>query len=423
MRGLDEHGDEGHGVTQGNDRVGDDARADAARTGEALTGNAPADEGRDGDGQDDGATAGRGGRWRRLTRDRRGRLLLAGGAALVLLAAGTTTSWATGSWPFPGDDRYCWGSWQENSGPGFLGDDAFIDGNGSRSSTATAPTPARPTGTCTVAVDTGYTARDGDEVNKTSEVTVTYGPAPKDARERMAWLVDLLGDGTAPMPDRLPGTVSGGKGMLVLPKRCDTADGRPTTVTLASKASQAYEGRSTASSAGLGGTRWVTALLVAAANQGMERAGCADGEPLRTSSPVLRVPEDEERYFTNACRIPGLKVDPDLARDLEYRVGAVTRDLQSCAVQPWRGAGDFYTALMVAEPRLAALFDGTTGTAAPAPGWRGTGIFTDTYKVVRADCAGRPATFLTHGMSDRDTVAFTDAVTQRLGCPPVAPRA
>ncbi|MFJ6567782.1 hypothetical protein ACIQNU_10190 [Streptomyces sp. NPDC091292] len=372
---------------------------------------------------DDDATTGRGGRWRRLTGDRRGRLLLAGGAALVLLAAGTTTSWATGSWPFPEDERYCWGSWRENSGPGFLGDGAFIDDNGSRSSTETAPTPARPTGTCTVAIDTGYTDGDGDDVKKATKVTVVYGPAPKDAEKRMSWLADLLGDGTAPMPDRLPGTVNGGKGLLVLPKRCDTADGRPTTVTLTSSSSQAWNGGSLASSSGLGGMRSVTALLVAAANAGMERAGCADGEPLRTSSPVLRLPEKEERYGANMCRIPGLTVDEVAGRDLEYRVGAVTRDLQSCAVRNWRGSADFYTAVMVAEPRLSALFDGATGTRAPAPGWRGTGTFTNAYKVVRADCAGRPATFLMHDMSERDATAFTNGVTQRLGCPPVAPRA
>ncbi|MCX3062189.1 hypothetical protein [Streptomyces beihaiensis] len=82
---------------------------------------------------------------RALPRSRRGRLLLI--SALVLALAGTGLgTWEAGTWPWP-KDRYCWGAWEESSGPGFLGDEALGGGgHGSRSGSETAPAPERPTG-------------------------------------------------------------------------------------------------------------------------------------------------------------------------------------------------------------------------------------------------------------------------------------
>ncbi|MFE4640704.1 hypothetical protein [Streptomyces sp. NPDC056730] len=356
-------------------------------------------------------------------RTRRGGVLV--GAAVVLVAGGLGT-WATGGWPFGGEDRYCWGSWEANSGPGFLSDTVFEgDEEGARTSEETAPTPRRPAGRCEVRLRSGSTGGDGEETSRSTGITLTYGPAPKDAAERMEWIGAYLGDLAVPLPDGLPGASDGRRGLLVLPERCDARDGRPATVTLDSDARTEWSGGSMRAKAGLGGVRSVAGLLVSAANRGMAAAGCAPAKPLRVSSPVLLLPEDETSVFSGACRIKGLEFDEVTRKTLEYQVGAVTRDLQSCAVRAERGGSRYFDALMVARPRLAALFDGTTGSGAPAGGWRGSGVFADDYKVVRADCAGRPVTLLMVDDLTDDTTpyftAFTNAVTARLGCAPVAP--
>ncbi|MFD8923138.1 hypothetical protein ACFV0Y_35750 [Streptomyces sp. NPDC059569] len=377
---------------------------------------------------DGDAQAGRGqGRARRLTwfvRTRRGGVVV--GAVVVLVAAGLGT-WATGSGPFGREDRYCWGAWEANSGPGFLSDTVFEgDDQGARTSEETAPTPRRPAGRCEVALRSSYTGGDGGKTSWNTRITLTYGPAPKDAAERMEWIGAYLGDRAVPLPDGLPGASDGRRGLLVLPERCDTRDGRPAAVTLDSDARTTWgEGGSMRAKAGLGGIRSVAGLLVSAANRGMEAAGCAPAKPLRVSSPVLLLPEEETGLFSGACRIKGLEFDEVTRKSLAYQVGAVTRDLQSCAVRVEQGDSRYFDALMVAQPRLAALFDGTTGSGAPADGWRGSGVFADDYKVVRADCAGRPVTLLMVDDLTEETTpyftAFTDAVTARLGCPPVAP--
>ncbi|MET7932053.1 hypothetical protein [Streptomyces sp. NPDC005322] len=358
-----------------------------------------------------------------LLRGRR-KAALAGATALLLAAAGLGT-WAADSWPFDGKDRYCWGAWEEDSGPDFLGEAAFYDGNGSRTSEETAPTRQRPAGRCTVAIRSSYESGSSGKNVTDTEVTVTYGPAPKDAARRMEWLDDYLGDRAMPLPDGLPGATDGSHALLVLPKRCDTRDGRPTAVTLDSDAQTSWSDGSMPGNAGLGGSRSVAELLVSAANRGMRAADCAPATPLRVTSPVLTLPEKDEFVFSRACRIKGMDFERETAADLEYQVGAVTRDLQSCSVRTDRGAGRFFDALMIAQPRLAALLDGATGSKPPAGGWRGTGVFADTYQVVRADCADRPVTLLmlapsVHQMRPYFT-AFTNAVTRRLGCAPVAP--
>ncbi|MFI8994376.1 hypothetical protein [Streptomyces sp. NPDC053542] len=356
---------------------------------------------------------------------RRGRSKGWAGAVVVLLVAGGLGTWAMDGRPFAGDrDRYCWGAWETGSGPEFLGDSAVEDG-GTRTARETAPTPERPRGSCTVALR----SESGSGARKT-EITVTYGPAPKDAARRTEWILTYLGDSAVPLPDGLPGATDGSRALLVLPKRCDTRDGRPTAVTLDSEAQLTWHGGRSSTGAGIGGARSAAGLVVAAANRGMEAASCAPARDIRFTSPVLTLPEGEEIVFRRACRIRGMEFDDDAARGMRYQVGAVTRDLQSCSVGTWgRDGGPVLGALMVAQPRLNALFDGAVGDAAPARGWRGTGLLADSHQVLRADCAGRSTTFLLRAPSTGEAAAtryfaaFANAVTQRLGCPPVAPAA
>ncbi|MBZ4017093.1 hypothetical protein CCS38_15365 [Streptomyces purpurogeneiscleroticus] len=341
----------------------------------------------------------------------------------MLLVAGGLGAWAAGSWSFAGDrDRYCWGAWETGSGPEFLADSAVEDG-GSRTAHEAVPTPERPRGSCTVALRS-----EGGSGTRKTEVTVTYGPAPRDAARRMEWILTYLGDRSVPLPDGLPGATDGDHALLVLPKRCDTRDGRPTAVTLDSDARLAWHGGTSRTSAGIGGARSAAGLVVAAANRGMKAAGCAPARDLRITSPVLTLPEGDETVFTRACRVRGMEFDDDATQGMRYQVGAVTRGLQSCSVRTLgRDGGSVLDALMVAQPRLNALFDGAVGDAAPARGWRGTGVLTDSHQVLRADCAGRSTTFLLRAPSSDKAAAtpyfaaFANAVTQRLGCAPVAP--
>ncbi|OPF77860.1 hypothetical protein VT50_0220785 [Streptomyces antioxidans] len=353
---------------------------------------------------------------------RRRRVLIGGAVAVLVAGAGT---WATDTWPFDGKDTYCWGAWKEDSGPDFLSSDTLDEDNASRTSKETAPTKARQRGRCAVKLHSERTSSDGSNVAEETEITVTYGPAPKGAAERMEWIGGYLGDTSMPLPDGLPGATDGRQGLLVLPKGCDTEDGRPTTVTLDSLARSDYGDSTVSSDAGLGGSQSVARLLAAVANRAMEKAGCAPDKPLEANSPMPTLPEDDEDFFTRACRIRGLEFSEKASRDMEYQVGAVTRDLQSCSVRTDHGNGRFFDALMVAQPRLSALFDGATGSEAPARGWRGTGVFADDYKVVRAECAGRPLNVLMLASSVHEKTpyfaAFANAVARRVGCAPVAP--
>ncbi|WP_245238754.1 hypothetical protein [Streptomyces sp. MZ04] len=366
------------------------------------------------------------GRLRRaLPHSRRGRLLLI--SALVLVLAGTGLgTWAADTWPWP-KDRYCWGAWEEDSGPGFLGDEAFgDDDDGSRTAKETAPTRERPTGSCEVAIDSDYeSSYDGDEVSVDQRVSVEYGPVPKAAEARLSMVHDgFLGGDMVPLPDGLPGTVNGRGGLLVLPKSCDTEDGRPTVVTM--DASGMYSSGPSYTQndpADLGGAREAAVLLVAAANRGMAAAGCAPDEPLRVSSPVYDLPGERDRIFSasdDVCGIRGLRLGTE---DIEDQTGAVTRDLQTCSVRGDRDDVPYLDLAMVAQPRLAAVFDGIVGERPAARGWRGTGTIGEKRAIVRADCAGRTATFLMGSSSDPDHLAaFANAAAARLGCAPIAPK-
>ncbi|MEU8823663.1 hypothetical protein [Streptomyces sp. NPDC048636] len=356
------------------------------------------------------------------------RTAVVGGVLALTLAAAGIGAFATDTWPFNAKDRYCWGAWEQDSGPEFLGDEVFTDGEGSRTAEETALGPRRTTGRCTVAIHAPGYGDDSDD-SRDTRVVVGYGPAPRDTERRLEWINDYLGGRAVPLPDGLPGATDGSRGLLVLPERCDTRDGRPTAVTLDATATTASpDGGFAPSAAGLGGARSAAELMVSVANRAMTKTGCAPAKPLRTTSPVLTLSEQRETFFERACRIRGLEFDGRSAADLAYQVGAVGRDLQSCSVRTDdRSEGRIFDALMVSGPRLSALFDGTTGSKAAARGWRGTGVLADGYQVVRADCAGRPMTLLMLGPSARENTryftAFTDAVTTRVGCPPVAPGA
>jgi hypothetical protein len=218
-----------------------------------------------------------------------------------------------------------------------------------------------------------------------------------------------------PLPDGLPGTVNARGGLLVLPKSCDTRDGRPTVVTM--------QASGTNGPADLGGARQAAVLLVAAANRGMSAAGCAPHEPLRVSSPLYDLPGTRERLFSasdDVCGIRGLRLG---MVDIEERIGAVTRDLQTCSVSDSHDGQPYLNLATVAQPRLAAVFDGIAGERPAARGWRGTGSLGEEHAIVRADCAGRPVIFLMGGASaERGHLAvFANAAAARLGCAPIAP--
>ncbi|MFE5211121.1 hypothetical protein [Streptomyces sp. NPDC056600] len=361
----------------------------------------------------------------RLPHSGRGRLLLTSAVVLVLAGTGLGT-WAADTWPWP-KERYCWGAWEEDSGPGFLGDEAFgEDDEGSRTSEETAPTHERPTGSCEIVIAADYTSGyDGDEVTSDERVTVEYGPLPEAAEPRFEKLRDgFLGGDVVPLPDGLPGTVNAHGGLLVLPESCDTEDGRPTVVTL--RTSGVYTSGSsytTDSPADLGGARQAAVLLVEVANRGMAAAGCAPDEPLEVTSPLLDLPGAEESFIgseEDVCGVRGLYLGMER---LEYRIGAFTRDLQTCSVRSDKDGTPYLDLAAVAQPRLAAVFDGVTGQRPVARGWRGTGSLGKEYAVVRAECAGRTVVLTANGVSTdlRHLAAFADAAAARLGCAPIAP--
>ena len=78
----------------------------------------------------------------------------------------------------------------------------------------------------------------------------------------------------------------------------------------------------------------------------------------------------------------------------------------------------------VAQPRLAAVFDGIAGERPAARGWRGTGTIGENHAIARADCAGRPAAFLMGGAytDPGHLAAFANAAAARLGCAPISPK-
>ncbi|MFJ4772098.1 hypothetical protein ACIP88_23815 [Streptomyces uncialis] len=390
VTGLGANGEGTYGVTEGLGRFSKDGRERAAPEPGALG--------------------------RRISARRRRRALFATGVVVALLIGWGATERVRDGGLFGTEARHCWDAWEPDDAP-FLAD-AWLGEAGHR--TGTSQGPERGEGECTVSI----TSSDRDDLR--SEIEVVYGPAPEGTDERFDWLLGHLGGAAVLVPDGLPGAVTAESGLLVLPKRCDTADGRPTTVSLTAKSTRSWNNGRRATSSGLGGVDRVARLLVAAADAAMHRAGCG-GPRQEVRSPVLNLPEDAEKVFwssaSSLCRIPGLAVDRVTADSLDdQRVGVVGPELQTCVVTRRHGAEPYLSAVMVARPGLLRLFEGLAGDGTPAPGWRGTGSLAGNRQVVRTECGDRRMGFLMTGTSEEQAAAFTNSAADRLGCAAVAPR-
>ncbi|MGW3088770.1 hypothetical protein [Streptomyces sp. NPDC001108] len=347
---------------------------------------------------------------------RRRRWVISGGVVLGAVVACGVGLWATDSPPFR--DSYYWGAWQQDSGPDFLGDEGLAKSGSVRSATeSAAPSAGGPLVRCTVTV--GSTVPDDDSdgpLTFKEQVTAEYGPVPSGARERHDWIARYFGGSGARLPDGLDGLVAPDRAMLVLPEGCDVG-GRPSAVTIHSASTGDGHLGKVAMPFSIGTRSEVVRMLVDLANTGMRTAGCAPAEPLRTSSPVVTVPEDDESAQDPLCRIPGVRVKLGKGSGYRQQVGVVDGRLQTCSVV-WRARGvpDEPAAqyVMTSEPRLAALFDGL-------PEGAGEGL-------TRTDCAGRRTVFYAHpgtslegaGVPDDRTVfgRFAASVGDRIGCGP-----
>ncbi|NED13966.1 hypothetical protein [Streptomyces sp. SID9124] len=344
---------------------------------------------------------------------RRKTAVVAGVVAAAVLATGTVL-WATDSGPFR--DSYCWGAWEQNSGASFLGEEALRkSGSERRSTESAAPSAARPQGTCTVAVGSEVEDHDSDEPLTFEEsVTLEFGPVPAEVKEHRDWLARNFHGSASPLPDGLDGLVAGDRGMLVLPSSCDR-DGSPTVVTIRSRSTGDGRLGKVAMPFTIGTRADVLRMLLDAANTGMDKVGCAPAQPLRSSSPMVTVAEDEESAGSPLCRIPGMRFEYGDGSRYKEQVGAVTDRLQTCSVV-WK------TLRMPDEPsaqyvmangsRLADLFGGM-------PEGAGQGL-------VHRTCDGRRTVFYGHveaGLQDRGRPSdqqvfnrFVESVGKRIGC-------
>lgn len=344
---------------------------------------------------------------------RRRASVIAGVVAGAVLATGTVL-WATDSGPFR--DSYCWGAWEQNSGPSFLGDEALEKSGSERGSTeSAAPSAARPHGTCTVSVTSSVEDDDSDEPLTFEEsVTLDYGPVPAGAKERRAWLAHFFHGSASPLPDGLDGLVGGDRGMLVLPSSCDKG-GAPSVVTIRSESTGDGHLGKVPMPFTIATRTEVARMLLAAANTGMDKAGCAPAHPLRSSSPMVTVAEDEESAATPLCRIPGVTFDYGEGSRYRQQVGAVTDRLQTCSVvwkQPRMPDEPSAQYVMANGSRLTALFEGM-----PEGAHQG---------LVRRSCDGRRTVFYGHveaGLQNRGRPSdqqvfhrFVESVGKRIGC-------
>ncbi|AKL64330.1 hypothetical protein SSAG_00150 [Streptomyces sp. Mg1] len=339
--------------------------------------------------------------------------LVAAGAVLAS-GAGVYGLRATDSWPFRAS--YCWGAWQEDSGPSFLGDEALgKSGSARRAAESAPPSPTRPSATCTVTVASSMPDDDSTEPLTFDErVILAYGPVPASAEERRAWIAHFFDGSASPLPDGLNGLVGGDRAMLVLPEACDV-DGRPSAVTIRSESwGNGHLGKK-AMPFTIGNRMDVARMLLAAAGTAASKAGCKPEKPLRLSSPMVVTAEKDERASTPLCRIPGVTFEFGKDSAYQQQVGAVGERLQTCSVvSRSRGVPDEPAAqfVMASEPRMVALFDGL-------PEGNGPGL-------VRATCDGRRTVFYGNvepGLKGRSRpddqqvfTNFTASVSRRIGC-------
>ncbi len=332
--------------------------------------------------------------------------------------------WATDSSPFK--DRYCWGAWEQDSGPRFLGDYVLRDSGSERTSAESgAPGSGGKTATCTVSVASSGSGGSSSQPDGSSaqpvgfhdRLTLTYGPVPEAPDERREWIDRYFSGSASPLPNGLDGLVANDRAMLILPEACDVA-GRPSAVTLWGESwGDGPQGRR-AMPLTIASLPDISTMLLDAADVGMRKAGCAPAKPLRITEPMVRVAEDGDAAETPVCRIPGVAFT--LVEELRYeqRVGVVGDRLQTCSVvlrklgSPDEPAAQF---VMAGSPRTAAVFAGL-------PEGAGQGL-------VRTTCDGRNTVFYAHigpglgdggGEKDRQVFdRFTDAVGKRVGCEPV----
>ncbi|MFF0739965.1 hypothetical protein ACFYVL_06145 [Streptomyces sp. NPDC004111] len=342
---------------------------------------------------------------------RKRRTVLGGLLAGAVLATGLGACAVNGG---PFRESYCWGAWQEDSGPSFLGDEALGESGSRRreSSQSPAPSAGRPGATCTVGVtSTGM----GRPTTYDAKVVVDYGPLPEAVEERRAWLAANLHGSKSPLPDGLDGVVSVSGAFLVLPKACDVK-GRPSVVTLSSVRADGTPGKWTAGTR-IGTYEHVTRMLLDVANTGMGSAGCAPERPLRTASPHVVVAHEDDLRDLPFCRIPGVGFGSEgswIGVYSQQWIGAVTPRLQSCSVM-WKipGARDESTAqyVMAGSPRTAALFEGLP-----------EGI---PEGLTHVTCQGRRTVFYGHAQGslvpgkaavERSFTNFVRSVGNRIGC-------
>ncbi|MGP3974913.1 hypothetical protein ACTWQF_13075 [Streptomyces sp. 8N114] len=357
---------------------------------------------------------------------------------LAVLAGAGLGTWATDTWPFA-KQSFCWGAWQEGDGDDvseFIAEDTH---GADRTSEQSAAPRKGKRATCSVTLRTksGSSSDTDDAYGGSSDASTSYeqkvtaevAPVPRDAEEHRAWLSDYLDAESAPLPDGLPGLLSNRRAAFVLPKKCDTADGRPTVVTI--------EGSGDGTSPFVGSGAEVADLLLSLANKAAQQAGCAPGEPFEAASPLAAAGGDDLLGGRSSamCRIPGFRFDLGKDDRHEARVGAVGDDVQTCSVadetdvQAPTPAAQF---VMTSRPRLVALFTGLADDTSPGKGWRGTGEVDGGNGLLTASCDGKPTVFfmqLDGFLADRADpdprrvfAATANSVADRLGCPAVAPR-
>lgn len=344
---------------------------------------------------------------------RRRAAVLGGVVAGAVLASGIGL-WATDSRPFR--DSYCWGAWEQDSGASFLGEEALGRSGSERRATESAPPSAgRPHGTCTLAVTSEVEDDDSDQpLTFKEQITLEYGPVPAGAKERRAWIAQYFHGSASPLPDGLDGLVATDRAMLVLPAECDT-DGRPSAVTIRSESSGDGHLGKVAMPFAIGNSAEVGRMLLDAANATMKKAGCSPGKPLRTTSPMVTLAEDDERAENPLCRIPGMSFDFGEGSRYQQQVGAVTDRLQTCSVvwqtprEPDEPSAQY---VMARGPRLVAVFDGLPAGAA--------------HGLLRTKCGGSTTVFYGNvdtglqgrGRPDDRRVfdRFAESVGQRIGC-------
>lgn len=361
----------------------------------------------------------------------RHRVVLVLVSVLVLLGGATLAAYATRTGPFA-KDGYCWGAWSEDGGPGVLGDDyaraAETYGTPGRGEAAICVVAFGAPGTEEMRTpDTGLhgAAPGAREGTRGQRLVARVGPPPRaTGGPRRAWLAEALPGSAAPLPDGLPGVAGRDHGTLVLPEECDTGH-VPLVVTV----------RADGGAIELGPEQDVAQLLLSLAKTAREKAGCAEGPPMRFTTPVRTAP-GEESYDEGrpACRVPGLRLAPRRG-DVRGYAGAIGDRLQSCSLELTDKDGDVTARghfVLTSHPRLVPLFAGMAGGKSPGAGWRGNGRIEGGDGLVTAECRGRPTVFHLHldgplaRAATPDTRAVfaraADSVTERLGCPPVGPR-